>query len=137
MAVRYPQVRFPRPLQFSLPKVREQSEVVWQDRICGGAWRLTLGFFLISVGLLAWQYRSLPPQVPLFYSRPWGEAQLTTPAGLMLLPGAILVVLLINGFLSGVVFVRYKLLARMLLIGAALTGFLATFSLMRIFLLVL
>ena len=137
MAVQRSKVRFPRPLTFSLPDVREQSEVVWQDPLCGGALRLTLVFWLVAVGLLLWQYNNLPPQVPLFYSRPWGEAQLATPLGLILLPGLTFLVLMINALLAGVVFTSFKLLARMLLVGSALTGFLATFSLIRIFLLII
>lgn len=31
----------------------------------------------------------LPPQIPLFYSRPWGEEQLTTPI-FLLIPGGLI-----------------------------------------------
>ena len=37
--------------------------------------------------LIFWFYKSLPPQIPLFYSRPWGQEQMTAPIFLFLLPG--------------------------------------------------
>ncbi|MBI3385597.1 hypothetical protein HY031_00765 [Candidatus Gottesmanbacteria bacterium] len=40
----------------------------------------------VSVILILWKWRSLPPLVPLWYSRPWGADQLTSPLFLFLLP---------------------------------------------------
>ena len=136
MASKSSREQLPLPTKFSFPDVRGQSEVLWQDSISGNALRISLVFFLISVGLIFWQYGNLPPEVPLFYGKPWGEAQLTNPLGLMFLPGVSLLVLLTNGFLGGLVFKTYKLLSRMLLIVAALVGFLASFSLIRILILI-
>ena len=126
-----------RPRKFSLPEVKQQSEVLWEDKFSGGAIRLTLLWLLISVGLLTWLYGKLPSQVPLLYSRPWGETQLVAPFGLALLPGGTAIILLINGYLAAAVFESQKLLARILTITASLAGFLATVSLIRITLLVL
>lgn len=41
--------------------------------------------FLMILGLL-FTARSLPPQIPLFYSRPWGEYQITDWWYILLLP---------------------------------------------------
>lgn len=40
-------------------------------------------------GLLVMYGPSFPPQVPLWYSRPWGEDQLAPPTALWLVPGLI------------------------------------------------
>lgn len=48
--------------------------------------RVVLLLFFVSLIAILWRWRSLPPQVPLFYSRPWGEEQLAHPAWLFLLP---------------------------------------------------
>jgi len=45
-------------------------------------------------------WRFLPPQVPLFYSQPWGNSQLVNPVYLILLPSISLGLLIINLFLS-------------------------------------
>lgn len=61
---------------------------------------LQLGFVFLLAQILALLavWRSLPPQVPLFYSRPWGEEQLASPQTLWLLPGLSLAVTLTNFF---------------------------------------
>ena len=50
--------------------------------------------FQLLVILIFW--RKLPPEVPLFYSQPWGKEQLASPWMLLILPGLTLVVFLIN-----------------------------------------
>jgi len=57
---------------------------------------LTFGFLVAQAGLILLFWRKLPPEVPLFYSRPWGKEQLANPWSLFLLPGLTLVVLLVN-----------------------------------------
>ena len=64
---------------------------------------------LLQVGVIALAWRALPPQVPLFYSRPWGEDQLVHPFGLLLLPAASLLVFLINLFLPSLILKQEKL----------------------------
>jgi hypothetical protein len=50
--------------------------------------------------LLLFKMNFLPQKVPLFYSRPWGEEQLTSPLYLYLLPGFSLLLFLANFQLS-------------------------------------
>ncbi len=45
-------------------------------------------------------YPHLPPQVPLFYSRPWGEEQLVAPIFLVILPLLSFFIFLLNIFLG-------------------------------------
>jgi len=65
--------------------------------------KLVLG---TNIAIAAWQIfylairtKYLPPLVPLWYTRPWGEAQLATPAWLWLLPISSILLILINFFL--------------------------------------
>ena len=44
-----------------------------------------LQFFLSCMGL-AIRWKSLPPKVPLWYSKPWGEERLTLPKFLNHIP---------------------------------------------------
>ncbi len=48
--------------------------------------KLVFLLFVSSIVLILWRWRQLPPQVPLFYSRPWGADQLAHPLWLFLLP---------------------------------------------------
>lgn len=130
-------LRFPRPTTFFLPEVRERSEVIWNDGVSGGALRVLLVLLAFQVGLILWWWRQLPPEVPLYYGRPWGATQLAQTTALWLLPVSTLGVGLLNGFLGGLLYSRDKLAARMLLLVAALVSALSAFSLSRILLLVL
>ncbi len=47
-------------------------------------------------GLLLYYQAKLPPEVPLFYSLPWGETRLTDPHWLWTLPALSAVVLILN-----------------------------------------
>lgn len=49
-------------------------------------WRLTAAAVGTGAGLLAVFWKNLPPEVPLLYSRPWGQDQLVSPYFLWGLP---------------------------------------------------
>ncbi|MBI2008514.1 hypothetical protein HYS82_02550 [Candidatus Amesbacteria bacterium] len=78
-------------------------------------WVVTTAGAVVSGGLLAIFFARLPPQVPLWYSRPWGEEQLASPAILWSIPAVIIIL----GGISEVV--RRKLADKVLetlLVGA-------------------
>lgn len=65
--------------------------------------RLSFSIFLFSVlsvlaqsSLILTASGSLPPQIPLFYSEPWGETMLTQPAMLWILPAICVLVTGLN-----------------------------------------
>jgi len=82
------------------------------------------GFFFIF-------YRQLPPQVPLFYSRPWGERQLVSPYALLFLPSLSLVLLIVNVLISRFL-IAYPFLVNVLFGGGALFSFLSLVDLIKI-----
>jgi len=41
---------------------------------------------VLQVALLIWKYQILPKQIPLFYSKPWGEGQIADMWYILLLP---------------------------------------------------
>lgn len=84
--------------------------------------------------LPAW--RSLPPELPLFYSLPWGKEQLTTPVGLFLLPLLSLGVFFLNLILTAFLAKGEKLIQRMLSAAAAIISLLCLIALIKIIVLV-
>jgi hypothetical protein len=58
--------------------------------------RLNIFFIIFSILLILAKWSELPPQVPLFYRRPWGEDQLAEKYFLFLLPFISLAVFLTN-----------------------------------------
>ncbi len=117
---------------FLLTQVQEQSERVWQDQVCGLGLRLILTMAIASTGGLAIFFRRLPPEVPLWFSQPWGQGQLTQPVWLWLLPGSLIIIGATATIVAGIVFREEKLLARILIGGATLIGFLLSLALFNI-----
>lgn len=90
---------------------------------------------VIGVGSLALYWRHLPPEVPLLYSRPWGQAQLVRPALLWLLP-AIALAAGVGAGLLGAKFTGNGVLRVMFLTSSLVAQIILITGLMRILLLV-
>lgn len=84
-------------------------------------------------GVIFWALVKLPPQVPLFYSLPWGEDRLVTPNWLVLLPAVSLGIIIVN--LLGSFFLKEVVLTRVLSSTAFLVALLAFITLSKIVLL--
>ena len=100
---------------------------------------LYLGIFFLAVQLVAILifWRKLPPQVPLLYSRPWGEKQLASPNFLFLLPLLCLVIVTINLLLAAWASRKKERLAsRLLAIFSAVFNFLCLVTVLKIITLV-
>lgn len=73
--------------------------------------------------LIGFSWDRLPPQVPLFYSRPWGEKMLAQTFVIWALPTLSLFLILIN-FLGAIVFFRdNRFLSLVLVIFSFLIAF--------------
>lgn len=75
-----------------------------------------------SVLLIVWKWQSLPPAVPLWYSRPWGEERLAHPLWLFLLPLTSFVVYLLNMWTGVRVLSQHITFAKVLHITSTLTS---------------
>lgn len=78
-----------------------------------------------SLFLVSWN--KLPPEVPLFYSRPWGEAMLAPTLGLWILPGLVLVIAAGNFFIIAN-FHQNRFLARAIVVFTFLAAFLTIYD---------
>jgi hypothetical protein len=92
--------------------------------------------YLLSFIFYLLSFNRLPPEVPLFYSRYWGEEQLAQKGFLILLPGLSFLVLVLNFLIASRLFNKEKLLAQILLWSATVFSILATVTLVKIILLV-
>ncbi len=88
------------------------------------------------VGLFFAVYNKLPPLVPLFYSRPWGEAQLVSPWLLLVLPAFSFFISLLNFILSGLFFDQ-PFLVQVLMWVSVVFAFLSFFTLFRIIVIII
>lgn len=72
------------------------GESLRRDRFSSFVLLFSVICLMIQSSLLLVSWRKLPPQVPIFYSRPWGEIILAAPFWLWLLPGILLMTIIVN-----------------------------------------
>lgn len=99
-----------------------------QDKTCLFSLLASLFLIFLNFSFLIFHFRTLPPEVPLFYSRPWGEAMLAPKIQLFFLPLGGLFPLLLNLTLSLRISPQEKVLARILLGTTVVTSVLTTIS---------
>ena len=58
-----------------------------------------IGSNVIMIGLFVLRFSTLPPQIPLFYSKPWGEDQLADSWMIFLLPIILDLLFVLNNFI--------------------------------------
>jgi hypothetical protein len=91
---------------------------------------------IIMIVIILWNMRTLPPQVPLFYSRPWGEEQLTEPMYLFILPFSAIFWYIISILLIHLQTYQYRVFAQLLLITQAIMSLGMLYILLRIIILI-
>jgi hypothetical protein len=98
--------------------------------------KFVLVLFLLSVGLLVWRFPILPPEVPLWFSRPWGEDQLASPYWLILLPISGILWYGIDLAITIYVTREYLIFTQMLFLSALIVNLLSFVTLIKILFLV-
>lgn len=91
-----------------------------------------LAFWIAQILVIILTWSRLPPQLPLFYSRPWGKDQLTTPAGLLLLPSLSFLVFFINFVFIVFIPKEEKLMRQALVASATVFSLLCLVTLVQI-----
>lgn len=94
--------------------------------------KLGFVFWAAQILMIFLVWSRLPPELPLFYSRPWGKEQLTNPAGLWLLPGLSGLVFLVNLFFLLFVPKEEKLMQQTLTASSMLFNLLCLVTLIQI-----
>ena len=107
-----------------------------KDRIIKKSFWLALLFLGGQISTLIFFWTSLPPQLPLFYNRPWGQDQLVGPTFLIILPLASFLVSFLNLIFASLIPEEQILASRLLTIFAAVFNFLSLVTLLKIVILV-
>lgn len=107
------------------------------NRIIAISERVSIILGLLSIVLLFSMWQRLPPEVPFWYSRPWGETQLAHPLWLLLLPLGSLSWVCIS-ILSGVYLTHDHLtFTQILFLTTSVTSILSFITLIQILFLVI
>jgi hypothetical protein len=104
----------------------------WQEKANTKIFRWNLIFIISQIIFLFWKFNSLPPQVPLYYSLPWGESQLTQTSLLFILPTISLILLLINHLFAIGLTKTSLFLSKILLVISLVFSFLSLITLLHI-----
>ncbi|MDP3998334.1 MAG: hypothetical protein Q8P89_01820 [bacterium] len=113
--------------------VKNISPGLWQDRLSLQSTILAFFLTIASFSLLAFFVLRLPPQVPLFYSQPWGEDQLVPPQLVFLLPASALMIIIINLLMARLfAFLGEKLIIRTLSLTTLAYASLSLFAVINV-----
>lgn len=93
--------------------------------------------WLLSAMLLLVFWKKLPPELPWFYSLPWGEEQLISKEGMAIVIGGLGGVIGLDIFLANRLNEEDEFLAKMLLWGALATTGLALLSWIKVLIIIL
>jgi len=104
----------------------------WQGNLNSRFFRYTLFLFFAQIIIIIWFYNQLPPEIPIFFSRPWGQAWLSSPASIFILPLFSLLTLLLNYFLALYFYAKKILLSQFLVIFGFIVSLLSLISLLQI-----
>ena len=108
----------------------------WQDKLNGQIFRWNVFFLSIQALLLFLKYNDLPPQIPIFYSEPWGESQLGKSSAIFLLPSISIIILFINNILAVYYLKSVSLISRLLVVISLITTIFSTIAVYKIITLV-
>lgn len=120
-----------------LKNIKDNLAAFRQEESIRSANRIYFGIVVFEFLMILLFLRRLPPQLPFFYSLPWGNEQLTSPVLLLVLPVGCLLSGIINFSLAAFSFVREPLAAKILAWINVLVSFLAALTLIRIIFLVI
>ncbi|MCL5003869.1 MAG: undecaprenyl/decaprenyl-phosphate alpha-N-acetylglucosaminyl 1-phosphate transferase [Patescibacteria group bacterium] len=71
-----------------------------KDRLAASALLINLYLLFLQISLIIFKFPSLPAEIPLWYTRPWGSPELTVKTFILLVPLISLLILLINTALA-------------------------------------
>ena len=108
----------------------------WQQSFNSKFFRWNLVFIVVQLTILIWQFGNLPPQVPLYYSLPWGELQLASTSTLFIIPTLSIVLFLVNHLFAIGFSQKNHLLSNMLIFTSLVVSFFFLITLLKIIYLV-
>jgi uncharacterized membrane protein len=109
----------------------------WQTTLNSRFMRFTVILFIAQLVIIIWFYNQLPPEIPLFFSRPWGEAWISSTSSIFILPLFSLGSFLINYFLALYFHQKKLILSQLLVIFAFIISLFSTISVIKIISLVI
>lgn len=86
----------------------------------------------LGAGFIFFKWNRLPPELPLYYSRPWGQAQIGSLNSFLLLPLLGALISFVNFFLTKTFFRQNSFLTRALEINSLILNSLLLVTIIKI-----
>ncbi len=96
----------------SLEKAKQEFNTLFAQKNSRLAIIFSLIFILATFLATLIFYNQMPPEMPLFYNRPWGEEQLVSKQTFLIVIIASLIMVIINLRLASIFFKRNKILSQ-------------------------
>lgn len=116
--------------------MKKKLTLLLSDKLVSQIAMMTFILVIAQLAILAFFYRSLPSQVPLFYSLPWGETQLAPVLYLFLFPALSIVFGTINVIVLIVCPFEERFLSRVMGVYWLFGSLLSTIGLVKIIFLI-
>lgn len=118
-----------------LPRFLSLLGALWQQPYNGTILRLNITILCTQFLLLIYKSGQLPPQIPLYYSLPWGS-QLASTSDLLIIPVYCLIILILDNFLAAFSLAVSRLISKLLVIFSLLVSLFGLVALLQIVFLV-
>ena len=116
--------------------MKDNFRIIYLDK--GIRYSLFISVFILTIItlVLLFVYTKLPPVIPLFNSLTWGSERLAARLIIFGIPVSLILMSVLNVFLSRIAYKRRALLSRMLSLNLLLVVVLSTVALVQILFLV-
>jgi hypothetical protein len=94
--------------------MKKLIENIKSDKITYRGFILSIVLSITTIIYIIFNYKSLPPFIPIFNQLPWGEQRFTETQGIFITVIIFAVIFLINFIFSAFVYTKNPLIARML-----------------------
>jgi hypothetical protein len=98
--------------------IKETAEQLVPDSLGRSSYLIALIIALIMFGIIGAIYIKLPPNIPLYFTLPWGEARLAAKLSILLLPVTTIFIIIFNISLGRVASKLSPLLPRSLAVAS-------------------
>lgn len=108
----------------------------WQEKNNFTIFRWTLFFIAAQVVILFFKFNDLPPQIPFYFSLPWGESQLASSTAIIYLPIFSIIITLLNSFWAAMLVKTNSLFSKLLIVFSLIFSFFSSLAVFQIVFLV-
>lgn len=104
----------------------------WHVKLNGLIFRWNILILGSSFLYLILNFDNLPPEIPLYFSQPWGAQQLAPASQIFFLPIFSFLILLINNFMGALLLSSHRLFALMLIISSLVFSIFSSIAVFQI-----